>query len=38
MGVHQTRDCLTVFFPVDILFGFGLHLNMGVNMIAQEKV
>ena len=38
MGVHQTRDCLTVLFPVDILFCFGLHLNMGVNMIIQEKV
>ena len=38
MGVHQTRDCLTAFFPIDILFVFGLHLNMGVNLITQEKV
>ena len=36
MGVHQTRDCLTVFFPMSILFRFGLHLSAGVNLITQE--
>ena len=38
MGVHQTRDCLTVFSPVNVLFLFGLHLSTGVNLITQETV
>ena len=36
MGVHQTRDCLTVFFPISLLFQFGLHLSARVNLITQE--
>ena len=35
MGVHQTRDSLTVFSPISIPFRFGLHLSTGVNLITQ---